>query len=118
MYSYKEENQGLINHEFYEKISENQYLSLRRAGKIPKVIPSMCFLVVKNNKDGKPLRPKYRIVVLGNFEDRLYQKSQRYAPVFKYSSLRLLTAKAVGDKRILQQGECKNALCNATLQDN
>ena len=78
----------------------------------------MCVLVVKNEKDGKPLRAKSRIVVLGNFKDRLYQKSQRYAPVLKYSSLRFLTAKAVGDKRILQQGDCKNAFYNDTLLDN
>ena len=58
----------------------------------------MDILVVKNDKDGKPLRAKSRIVVLGNFEDRLYQKTQRYFPVLKYSSLRLLTAKAVVDK--------------------
>ena len=118
MDSYKEEKQGLIDHEVYEKILKNKYLALRRAGKIPKAIPSMCVLVVKNEKYGKPLRVKYRIVVLGNFEDRLYKKPQRYAPVLKYSSLRLLTAKEVGDKLILQQGECKNAFCNATLPDN
>ena len=103
MDSYKEEKQGLIDHEVYEKISKNQYLALRRASNIPKEIPSMCVLVVKNNKDGKPLRTKSRIVVLGNFEDRLYQKPQRYAPMLKYISLRLLTDKAVGDKRILQK---------------
>ena len=118
MYSYKEEKQGLIDHEVYEKISKNQYLALRRAGKIPKEIPSMCVLVLKNDKDGKPLRSKSWIVVFGDFEDLLYQKPQRYATVLKYSSLCLLTAKAVGDKRILQQGECKNALYNATLPDN
>ena len=56
--------------------------------------------------------------MLGNFEDRLYQKSQRYAPVLKYSSLRLLKAKSVGDKRMLQQGECNNAFCNSTLPEN
>ena len=28
-----------------------------------------------------------------------------------------MTAKAVGDKRILQQGDCKNALCNVTLPE-
>ena len=116
--SYKEEKQGLIDHEVYKKIFKNQYLSLRRSGKIPKSIPSMCVLVVKNDKYGKPLRAKSRIVVLGNFEDRIYQKSQRYAPLLKYSSLRLLTAKAVGDKRILQKVDCKNAFCNATLLDN
>ena len=78
----------------------------------------MCVLVVKNDKDRKPLRAKSRIVVLGDFEDRIYQKSQRYAPVLKYSSLCLLTAKSVGDKRILQQCDCKNAFCNATLPGN
>ena len=78
----------------------------------------MCVLVVKNEKYGKPLCAKSRIVVLGHFEDCLYQKSQSYAPVLEYCSLSLLTAKAVGDKRILQQGDCKNAICNAILLDN
>ena len=77
----------------------------------------MCVLVVKNDKYGKPLFAKSRILVLGDFKDRLYQKYQCYAPVLKYSSLRLLTAKAVGDKRILQQGDFKNASCNITLPD-
>ena len=53
-----------------------------------------------------------------NFKDRLYQKSQRYAPFLKYSSLRILIAKAVGYKQILKQGYCKNAFCNATLPDD
>ena len=66
----------------------------------------------------KPLGTKSQIVVLGNFEDCPYQKYQRYAPVLKYISLRLLTAKAVGYKRILQQGDCKNGFCNAILPDN
>ena len=78
----------------------------------------MCVLVVKNFKYGKPLRSKSHIVVLGNLEDRLYQKSQHYAPVLKYISLRLLTAKSVGEKCILQQGDCKNAFCNAKLPDD
>ena len=56
--------------------------------------------------------------MLGDFEDRLHQKSQRYAMVLKYSSLHLLTAEAVGDKRILQQVDCKNAFYNATLLEN
>ena len=61
----------------------------------------MWVLFVKNEKDCKPLRAKSSIVVLKNSGDRLKQKSQHYAPVLKYSSLRLLTAKVVGDKRIL-----------------
>ena len=73
---------------------------------------------MKIDKDGKPLRAKSQMVVLGNFEDRLYQKYQRYDPVLKCRSLSLLTAKAVGDKRIPQQGDCKNAFYNATLTEN
>ena len=78
----------------------------------------MCVLVVKNEKDGEPLRAKSCIVVLGNFEEHLYQKLQCYATVLKYSSLHIFKAKAVGDKRALQQGDCKKTFCNATLPDD
>ena len=78
----------------------------------------MCVLVVKNDKYGKPLRAKSLIVFLGDFEDCLYQKSQRYAPLLKYISLRLLTAKAVVYERILQQGDCVNSFYNATLTND
>ena len=71
MDSYREENKGLINHEVYEKISKTQYIALRKSGKIPKAIASICVLVVNNNKDGKPLCAKSQIVVLVNFEDSL-----------------------------------------------
>ena len=67
-------------------------MSARKAGKISKEIPSMWVLVMKNDKYGKALCYKYPIVVLGNFEDCLYQKSQLYDPVLTYIPLRLLTA--------------------------
>ena len=102
----------------YERINKKQYLLLCRKGLIPKAIPSMCVLVVKPDRDDKPNRAKSRIVVLGNFEDRLYAKAQRYAPVLKYDSLRLLTPNAVSHRRVLQQGNCKNAFCQATLPDD
>ena len=116
--SYQEESQGLMDHDVYERISKKDYLALRRSGAIPKAIPSMCVLVVKPDKDGNPHRAKSRFVVLGNHEDCIFSKSQRYAPVLKYSSLRLLTSKAVGDKRVLQQGDCKNAFCQASLSED
>ena len=78
----------------------------------------MCVLVVKNDNASKPLWSKSRIVFLGNFKDRLYQKSQQYTPVLKYSSLRFITAKAVRKKCILKQGDCNNAFCNATFPDD
>ena len=78
----------------------------------------MSVLVVKNEKDGKPICAKSCIVVLENFEDGIYQNPQHYTPVVKYISLRLLVAKSVGDKRILQKGDSKNAFFNTTLPDN
>eukprot|EP00956_Cyclotella_meneghiniana_P038057 scaffold148302_cov51-Cyclotella_meneghiniana.AAC.2 len=116
--SYMEEKGGLESLEVYEKINKKTYLSLRRSGRIGKALPSMCVLVIKHDKDGNPVRAKSRIVVLGNHEDRIYDKSEKYAPVLKYSSLRLLVAKAVRAKRVLQQGDCKNAFCNAELPDD
>jgi hypothetical protein len=113
--SYNEEKEGLRECDVYEPISKKQYLALLRSGKIPKAIPSMCVMVVKTDRDGKPNRAKSRIVVLGNHEDRYWEKSKRYAPVLTYSSLRLLASKCVGDRRVLQQGDCKNAFCNAKL---
>eukprot|EP00804_Cyclotella_cryptica_P016077 CCRYP_004202-RA/>CCRYP_004202-RA protein AED:0.18 eAED:-0.12 QI:0/0/0/1/0.5/0.33/3/0/1917 len=92
--SYQEEKGGLESMQVFERINKKQYLLLKRSGRIGKALPSMCVLVVKTDKDGKPNRAKSRIVVLGNFEDRIYDKSQKYAPVLKYTSLRLLTSKA------------------------
>jgi len=102
----------------YERISKKDFLSLERADKTPKAIPSMCVLIVKTNRDGKPNRAKYHIVVLGKHEDRLYSKSKCYTLVLKYDSLHLLTAQADSNKCILWQGDCKNAFCNATLPNN
>eukprot|EP00804_Cyclotella_cryptica_P022103 CCRYP_011581-RA/>CCRYP_011581-RA protein AED:0.10 eAED:0.05 QI:0/0/0/1/0/0/6/0/1337 len=92
--SYDEEKGGLTQHNVFERINKKTYLALKRSGHIGNALPSMCILVIKHNKDGKPNRAKSRIVVLGNFEDRYYDKSQKYAPVLKYTSLRLLTSKA------------------------
>eukprot|EP00956_Cyclotella_meneghiniana_P020999 scaffold37679_cov76-Cyclotella_meneghiniana.AAC.13 len=116
--SYMEEKGGLESLNVYEKINKKTYLALRRSGRIGKALPSMCVLVIKHDKDGNPVRAKSRIVVLGNHEDRIYDKSEKYAPVLKYSSLRLLVAKAVRAKRVLQQGDCKNAFCNAELPED
>jgi hypothetical protein len=83
--SYNEEKGGLAKLYVFERINTKTYLALKRSGRIGKALPSMCVLVIKTDNDGKPNRAKSRIVVLGNFEDRIYEKSQRYAPVLKYT---------------------------------
>ena len=107
--SYRDEKGGLLVHEVFDRINKNTYLNLRRQGIIPKAIPSMCVLCIKSDKNGNPLRAKSRIVVLGNHEDKYYAKSEWYAPMLTYLLLYLLVAKAVSAKRVLQQGDCKNA---------
>lgn len=78
----------------------------------------MCVLAIKHDKDDNPLQTKAKNVVLGNSEDRIYDKSQGYAPVLKYSSFCLLITKTVCSKRVLQQGGCKNTFCNANLPED
>ena len=53
-----------------------------------------------------------------NHKDWAFNKSQRFAPVLSYSSLQILTSKFINKVRILQQGDFKNAFCNALLPDN
>ena len=60
---------------FMRRYQKTQYPALKRAGNIPKATPSMCVLVVKNDKDGKKICVKSHISVLRNFEDIIYQKS-------------------------------------------
>ena len=69
----------------------------------------MCVLTIKRDENMAPDRAKSRIVVLGNLEGRTWEKSEKYAPVLMYSSLRLLTSMATEARRVLKQGDCKNA---------
>jgi hypothetical protein len=113
--SYDEEKGGLESLDVFERINKKTYLALKRSGQVGSALPSMYVLVVKPDKDGKPHRAKSRIVVLGNHEDRYWSKSQRYAPVLNMSPFACWPPKC---KRILQQGDCKNAFCQAYLPED
>ena len=78
----------------------------------------MACLEVKHDKNYNPHPTKNHIVVLGNQKYRAFNKSQHFAPVLSYFSLWFLSSKATNKRCILQQGECKNAFCNALLPDN
>ena len=111
-----EEKDGIIANNTYVEISLKEYRRLRRLPKgVPKAIPSMCVMTIKRDEHLAPDRAKSRIVVLGNLENRVWQKSEKYAPVLQYSSLRLLTSMAVKNRRRLKQGDCKNVFCNTRL---
>jgi hypothetical protein len=74
---------GLESFEVFNCINKKTYLQLRRSGRIGEALLSMCVLVIKYDKDGNPERAKSRIVLV-NFEDRIYEKSQRYTPVLRH----------------------------------
>jgi hypothetical protein len=75
----------------------------------------MCVLTIEKDKNLLPLCAKSRIVALGNLEERIWSKSDRFAPVLRQDSLRFLTSLAVEKRCPLQQGDCKNAFCHGIL---
>ena len=112
--SYQEEKEGIESLGTYKKITLGEYRQLRAEG-APKAIPTMCVLTIKKDENLLPLRAKSRIVVLGNHEDRVWSKSERFAPVLRGDSLRFLVSLAVEKRRVLRQGDCKNAFCQGIL---
>ena len=62
----------------------------------------MCVLTIKRDENMAPDRAKSRIVVLGNLEGRVLEKSKKYASVLMCSSLCLLTSMATESCRVLK----------------
>ena len=75
----------------------------------------MCVLTIKPDEMLRPHRAKSRILVLGNHEDRIWTKSEKYAPVLRPDTLRLIVSMAIQQRRTLKQGDCKNAFCQGIL---
>jgi hypothetical protein len=78
MQSYLEEIGGLHENNTYVIISAKEYAEKYSDVQI---LPSMNVQTVKKDSDGAPVRVKSRIVALGNFEETIWDKSERFAPV-------------------------------------
>ncbi len=85
---------------------------------MPKAIPTMCVLTIKKDENLLPLQAKSWIVMLGNHEDHVWSKSDRFAPVLRGDSLYFLVSLAVEKWHLLCQGDCKNAFCQGILPPN
>ncbi len=70
---------------------------------------------MKKDENLLPLCAKSRIVILGNHEDHLWSKSDRFAPVLHQNSLCFITSLTVEKHRALRQGDCKNTYCQGIL---
>jgi hypothetical protein len=112
--SYFEEKRAIESLGTYDRLTLAAYRSLCAKG-APRAIPTMCVLTIKLDEMMNPNRAKSRIVVLGNHEDRVWSKSDKYAPVLCPDTMRLLLSMAVEQRRVLKQGNCKNAFCQGIL---
>jgi hypothetical protein len=110
--SYLEEAEGLKEQNTYYTISAKEY---REKHQHIQVIPSMAVQTVKKDENGALDRAKSRIVALGNFEVRVWEKSEKFAPVLPDESSRVMTSMAVQSGRREKQGDCKNAFCQSYL---
>ena len=94
--AYDEEYNGLKDLDTFTKISKVEYQRLSKVyGDEAAAIPTMNVFTVKKDKENNPIEAKSRIIVLGNYEKRIWSREDRYAPVLLAASSRLLTSMAV-----------------------
>ena len=72
---------------------------------------------VKTDKEGNSIRAKSPIVAIGNLEQQIWLREDRYTPVLNGISSQLFLSMAIEDGRYLKQGYCKSAFCNGILLD-
>jgi hypothetical protein len=92
--SYYEEKQGIESLGTFKKIILGEYRAFCKKG-APKAILTMCVITIKNDENPLPLQAKSRIVVLGNHENRVWSKSDGFAPVLCQDTLHFLVSLAI-----------------------
>jgi len=110
--AYDEEYDGLVSLPTWEIVSEAEF---RQLSKGKKALPTMAIATIKYDNFNKPKRAKYRLVVLGNFDQNTWSKADTAAPVLSQLELRLLTSLAVYHKRVLKNCDVKQAFIQSTL---
>ncbi|KAL7547756.1 hypothetical protein ACHAWF_011034 [Thalassiosira exigua] len=112
--SFYEEKESVESMGTFQRLNLDEYQALREKG-ASCAIPAMCVLTIKKEENLLPLRAKSRIAVLGNHKDRVWSKSEKFTPVLRSDLLCLLYSMAVEQRRVLKQGDFKNAFCNGDL---
>jgi hypothetical protein len=103
--SYYEEKNGIESLGTFKHLTLGEYQALHEKG-APKAIQMMCILTIKKDKQLMPVWAKTWIVVLGNCECCEWSKSDQFAPVLWFDSLRYLLSLVVQHCRGLKQGNC------------
>jgi hypothetical protein len=90
--SYLEEAGGLKEQDTYVTLSAKEYAT--KYSDI-QIIPSISVQTIKQDENRNPVSAKTRIVALGKYEETIWTKSEKYAPVLRDESSRLMTSMAV-----------------------
>ncbi len=108
--SYEEEKSGLESLDTYHKLTLGKYQALCKKG-APCTISTMHVLTINWDETLPPQHAKSRIVVLGNHDDRVWSKLDKFGPVLWGDPLRFLVSMAVQLRQSFCQGDCKNVFC-------
>ncbi len=102
--SYNEEKRGLECLNTYWKITLGEYWALREKG-TPCAIPTMCVLTINKDKNLLLLWIKASIVILGNHEDWIWFKSDKFSLIFCRDSFWFLVSLIIQQRQALHQGD-------------
>ena len=77
---------------------------------VGKTIPTMAISTIKQDENRAPSRAKYRIVVLGYFDQHDWSNSDCFAPIMSQMEMRLLIAILVQQRCLPKQAFCQSLL--------
>jgi len=110
--AYNEEYDGLASIPTWEVLSESQFNLLSKGAK---PLPSMAISTIKYDEHNRPIRAKYRIVVLGNLDYHQWSQESTTAPVMSQLELHLLISLAVFNKQTLKNCDIKQSFVQSSL---
>lgn len=107
--SYFEEYNGLVNVGTCKMITEDNYKKLKHL--VKKTLPTIVIVVIKKDRQGNPVRVKYRIVALGNLDPHDWSKDQCFAPILSHMESHLLLSLVLKKRKIPKSGDVSQAFC-------
>ena len=112
--AYIEEYYGIhTQSKIREYIIETEYQALRPI--VGTALPTYAISIIIKDKNGKPARAKYLIVVLGNLDPHDWSKSECFVPVISEIELNLMMSLACQLKIEPKKGDFLQAFRQSTL---
>ena len=106
-----------IKREIESLFQNNTFTIMRRPANVP-VIGLKWVFRIKENKDGTIERYKSRCCALGNLQDYYYDLLDTFAPVVRYSTVRMLLAVAASKDLILHHMDVDTAFLYGVMPES